>query len=377
MSVAALLPLPVLLPILMVGCRAAESAGPFAHEHHALAASGIDTPSVGVASSSRRWDELTPRMVLPDSPFTELVLSFNADVPEGSGLVADVKVSHAEGGATPWLRVASWGDVPDGWASVTESVGGRVAIDEVLLPTPGALASVRVSTFSGGGPVRGRRLDAVTTRPDPERDLSPSPGERIEWPVPFIGNTVDDPDLRSRLCSPTSLNMLVNHRATGVEHRDVVERIYSERFDLYGVWPRAIQTAWTFGVPGRLARFADWREVRAHLEKVGPIAISITAKRGEVRGMPYTSDSGHLIVLAGLTEDGDAIVIDPALRDEDEARRVYRAEDLTNVWLRRKRGSAYVLFEPAESGDSPGISGVEHPVEPPARLAEQAVGLAP
>lgn len=252
---------------------------------------------------------------------------------------------------------------------------------------------VRYVAFEGGGPVVIRRTDAVTTRIDPGLDLSPAPGRRVEWPVPFIGNTVDDADLRSRLCSPTSLNMLINHRAevgaetTGladpeppIAHADVVERIYSEQFDLYGVWPRAIQTAWTFGIPGRLARFADWHEVRMHLETVGPIAISITAKPGEVRNMPYESENGHLIVLAGLTEKGDAIVVDPALREEDDARRIYRAEDLTNVWLRRKRGTAYVLYDPeAEpyAAESIERSSVENAIEPTVGVREQPLRLVP
>ncbi len=96
------------------------------------------------------------------------------------------------------------------------------------------------------------------------------------------------------------------------------------------------------------------------------------ASWGEVRGMPYESDNGHLIVLTGLTESGDAIFIDPALRDEGAARRIYRAKDLSNVWLRRKRGTAYVI-DPRSSG----ISAIEHAIEPAPGFGQQAFGLVP
>ena len=332
----------ILLCAMNIGCRAVESAGPFAHEHRTL----TPTPGTPLVGSGDYARPSLPIEVRPEGGLTECIASFNADVPTGAGVVLEVAPARSDGSHSLWLRLASWGEVPEAWPDRTQAPGATVAIDELLLEEPAHAVWVRVVAFDTGEPVRVRRVDVVATRADPTRDLSPAPGARIEWPVPFIPNEEVDPSLRSRLCSPTALNMLLNHRAPDVRHPRVVETVYSERFDLYGVWPRAIQTAWQFGVPGSLVRFADWHEVRAHLESVGPIAISITARPGEVRNMPYESDNGHLIVLAGLTERGDAIVIDPALRNEDEARRIYRAKDLSKVWLRRKRGTAYALEAP-------------------------------
>lgn len=330
------------------GCRSVEQAGPFFHQAHELSTAfdAVQTrasPSGEPGDSGIRYRATEPIRLLSRLPIAECVVSFNADVPPGSGIVAEVSIEGPEQG---WLRIASWGAVPEGWPSNTECKGGFVAIDELILEEPIASIWVRAVAFETGGPVKLHRLDVITTSQVLNRRIEASTGALRKHEVPFHANASTDPELRSRLCSPTSLNMLLNDRSGGIRHADVVERIYSERFDLYGVWPRAIQTAWTFGVPGRLARFADWDEARHHLDVVGPIAISITAKPGEVHGMPYESDSGHILVLAGLTAEGDAIVIDPALRHEEDARRVYRSEDLTRVWLRRKRGTAYVLFQP-------------------------------
>jgi hypothetical protein len=328
----------------MTGCRAAETPGAFAHARRSA------VPGVGrhLAAAGFTVRPTMPVEIRDERGITELVASVNADIPPGSGLVLEAAVEQPGGGVSPWLRLARWGAVPGNWPNDVRAPSARVAVDELVIDPPAPRAWVRGVSFETGQPVVVRRVDVVATRPDPARLLHPAVGERIEWPVPFIPNAAADPALRSRLCSPTSVNMLINHRWPGVDHAAVVHACYSPDFDLYGVWPNAIQAAWACGVPGALVRFADWHEVRHHLETVGPLAISITAREGEVRNMPYESDNGHLIVLAGLTEAGDGIVIDPALRDEDEARRIYHAEDLSTVWLKRKRGTAYALFEPGQ-----------------------------
>lgn len=335
--------------VLLAGCgqpvsESPEDPGPFRHAAHAIPTGS--PPAVGGqppedASEARLS---APFVIADPSGISELIVSFNADVPSGSGLVIEVSRGRADASDARWLRIAEWGEVPASWPREMDAQGAHIAIDEAMFDPPTTHASVRTVRFEAGGPVAIHRLDAITTRPDPDATIAPSPGVRIEREVPFIPNAVPDAALRSRLCSPTSLNMLLNAEKPGIAHASVVERVYSEAFDLYGVWPRAIQSAWEFGVPGRLARFEDWNQVRDHLERIGPIAISITAKPGEVGNMPYESDNGHLIVLVGLTEAGDCIVIDPALRDEAEARRVYEAGDMTKVWLRRKRGTAYALW---------------------------------
>jgi hypothetical protein len=327
--------------LILPACR----TPPPAYEHDRVTVGRIPDWIHGGGGSP---DTVTQVAVAPGRPFTELVASVNA-TPRfkwtHSSVAVEARVRQRGGEWSPWLLLCRWGGDfgPDEGRFETEFAGGRVAVDELLLESPADEAQVRVlgHSFDLG------RLDITTTRRAEGGRLAPAPGSRIENAVPFIANAAEDPDLRSRLCSPTSLNMVLNAMGADTTHADVIEAVYDERHDLYGVWPRNIQAAWTFGVPGYLARFSDWREVRTHLETAGPLVISITAKPGEVRNMPYESDGGHLIVLAGLTESGDAIVIDPALRDEHDARRIYHARDLSLVWLSRKRGTAYALLPPA------------------------------
>lgn len=292
-----------------------------------------------------RW-RLGSWTVSARTSFTNALVSFNADVPDGGGVVAEVAVPLGEGWSE-WMAIADWGDVPAAWPRSVAWDGGRIAIDELVSDSAIERVRVRVVGFAGrdGSVPRLARADVVVSRRDPGRVLDASAGEVVETGTPFRACEIErDDELASRLCSPTSVAMLLAQRGERPEYEELIGRVYDGRHDLYGVWPRAIQAAYTYGVAGRLHRFRDWDEVRAHLRDVGPIAISLRAAEGEVRGMGYDASDGHLIVLAGLTEDGDAVVLDPAFGDEGEARRVYPAEDLSEVWLRRARGTAYVLL---------------------------------
>ena len=284
--------------------------------------------------------ELFRGEIVPEHAFSEAVMSFNAAVAESAGIAAQIRVQR--GGAwTPWATLATWGAIIPAAHTKIGFPGGRVAIDELLLEGSAERAEVRVLAR---GSVTLNRLDVVLTRrlgegPIPE----PSPGEALTLAVPFRPNQAEDPAMRSRLCSPTSLGMLLAWNGVEPAHAEICTRVHDDGFDLFGIWPRNIQASRTFGVGARLARFAGWDEVRAHLAEHGPIAISITAEEGELRGAGYDLTAGHLIVLTGLDERGDALVLDPAYGELRLAERLYLAEDLTRVWLQRKRGTAYAL----------------------------------
>ncbi|MEL6796125.1 MAG: serine hydrolase [Planctomycetota bacterium] len=285
-------------------------------------------------------------IIEPESTFTNAVVSFNAVVADGGFVRADVAVP-SDGDWSEWMPIADWGK-PQGVATLPTSwPGGRIAIDELIADDPIDRLRVRIVASAGdaGSWPALHRVDVVTSRRDRDRVLDASPGDAITVDAPFQRTAIDDdPSLASRLCSPTSLGMLLAHRGQVPDYREMIDRVYDAKHDLYGVWPRAIQAAFSYGVPGRLHRFGCWTEVRAQLANVGPIAISLRAAEGEVRGMDYDASEGHIIVLIGLNEQGDAIVLDPAFSTESEARRVYPAHDLSEVWLRRARGTAYVLL---------------------------------
>ena len=77
-----------------------------------------------------------------------------------------------------------------------------------------------------------------------------------------------------------------------------------------------------------------------------PVIASIAFRRGEFSSNVIERTGGHLIVVRGLTPDGDAIVNDPASRDRGDGV-VYIAEELARAWFGHG-GVAYIIH-PRES----------------------------
>lgn len=193
----------------------------------------------------------------------------------------------------------------------------------------------------------------------------------IELDVPTFSQRVQRPDIAGRICSPTSLAMVL--AAYGVEPsagepsfvgrsfvEKVAERARDPRHDLYGNWPRNVQAAWSFGVPGYVTRFDDWNAVVRHFEAGRPVVASIGVEAGQLSGAPYASTAGHLIVLCGFDADGDVLVNDPAAEDAASVRRSYARSELDVVWLERG-GTAYVLERPRVNGASGSVNDVSRP----------------
>ncbi len=294
--------------------------------------------------------------IRPDRPFTEAIVSWNVDLAEGAGARLEIRTS-ADGEAwSEWLSIGECGGEPPDDPWVVRAGATHVDIDTLVAERARVWLQLRARASAGGAaPIVLRRLDvctsARTTHPPRVRD------ERRAGPVvtatPYRENTNADPARASRLCSPLSLRMLLAQRGADHTLDRVADAAYDPRFDIYGNWTRNIQAAYELGTPGYLTRFGDWASVREHLETVGPLAISLRFEEGEVANAPYGTAGGHIIVLHGLDERGDALVLDPALSPESEARRTYGRDELSEAWLRRVKGLAYALLPPERQGATP------------------------
>ncbi|MBX9735905.1 MAG: C39 family peptidase, partial [Phycisphaerales bacterium] len=114
--------------------------------------------------------------------------------------------------------------------------------------------------------------------------------------------------------------------------------------DIYGNWPRNVQAAFELGARGFVTRYSSWSQVEQTLARGIPIVVSIRVKPGELRGAPYPKTDGHLIVIEGLDENGDVLVLDPASPDEKTGTLTYLRADMTKVWFGGSDGTSYVLI---------------------------------
>jgi len=280
-----------------------------------------------------------------------VLASCNATVPAGSGLALDVRVARsAEAEWSPWLHVFEWGAVPASHERRLASDGARVDVDYLVLDEAVRRVQYRLQAFGPGVVVERVALCTsapagsvpTTSRPAPLTRAAP-------LDVPQRSQRTAPAELAPRICSPTSLAMVLEHHGRNHATVDVARVALDPRHDIYGNWPRAVQTAHAFGLDALLVRFDDWDAVSAVVASGLPVIASIGVREGQLDGAPYASTSGHLVVLCGFDGSGDVVVNDPAAAPPEPVRRTYRREQFERVWMDRG-GTAYVLFPPEREG---------------------------
>lgn len=282
-------------------------------------------------------------------PFRDLLVSWNVDSPAGTGFVVELRV-QADDAWSPWMHLGDWGEgefTPGLAQRVTTCAGGRVDVDYFRGERAFDAAQIRVNAFTrrtGAEVVLRRMRFCFSDRERAVPALEPLASRPLGTVLDVAPRSqhAEPAEIAARICSPTSVAMVLDYRGVSVPTRAIAERAFDPAHDIYGNWPRNVQTAYSFGVGGYLARFSDWSHVERVVAANTPIVVSIAVKGGELRGAPYTSTRGHLLVLIGFDAAGDCVALDPAAPDASSARRTYRRADLETTWMARG-GTAYVL----------------------------------
>jgi hypothetical protein len=330
---------------------------------HTTPAGSMETP-VDLAAKrvdDSRWIVQSPVVQTASTPgFNEALVSWNIALAPGASAAIELSVTDG----TEWsprLRIGHVGDggrldPPRRAIDESEPVLGRVDIDYFTSDRPWRAAQVTVTIVGEHADAAPGRVDRlavclsntlsrVSVRADRLADTGG--GFAVVNDVPFRSQKTDDPSLAGRLCSPTSLCMVLAYRGVERSVGEVAARVRDPDFDLYGNWPRNIQGAYELGVPGFLARFNEWQSVAEHLMAGDPLIVSVQAPGGVLSNAPYRElDSGHLIVLRGLDGHGGVLVNDPAAATPEQGQRLYAMTELCKAWLELGNGTAYVLLRP-------------------------------
>ncbi|MBC7188429.1 MAG: C39 family peptidase, partial [Calditrichaeota bacterium] len=196
---------------------------------------------------------------------------------------------------------------------------------------------------------------ASDSRTTAEFDLSVALADRppaIFIPTTFLAQYKISSEFGGRICSPTTVAMILLSYGISVDPLAFALDTYDPYWGIFGVWPRVVQNAAEHGLRGTVARIRSWSQAYEVLARGGRIGMSV--------GPPLYS--GHLMMLAGFTANGDPIVHDPA-RSSDGYAHVFNKADLSRSWF-EKGGVAYVF------------SGIDVP-STPVLVSEQATSGAP
>jgi hypothetical protein len=204
------------------------------------------------------------------------------------------------------------------------------------------LAESRLQVWLTGAMPPRRYLLCASARPLAIPDPAPPDLARsLDEPPPPISQMTAPADLASRICSPTSVAMVLQLWGDHAAWLDIVAECRDAATGLYGVWPLAIAAAARRGSLGAIEAFASWQDPLAVLARGIPLVTSVRFQSGALPGAPLAQTAGHLVVVHGAGPDTVA-VNDPAAPDAASVRRVYPAAAFTRAWLAH-RGAAYIL----------------------------------
>jgi hypothetical protein len=297
----------------------------------------------------------SPEMT-PEFPITNLLPSWNVLTPPETGVQVDARARDVSTGQwTDWLYMGAWGR--EAYESERKFTSGAASIDvdEMILSRPASAYQVRVRLFNFDLENRAltprvRRI-AVSYSGVPRGggaalDQLPIDGWARDLNVPFRAQV--DPKLplplRGKICSPTSVSMVLQH--WGIDRPTVANAmaIYDSNYEMFGNWNRAVQYAGQFGLDAWLTRYRTWQQVKGEIARGQPVIASIRFKRGTFPSNVNNSSDGHLLVIRGMTADGNLIVNDPASLERGNGV-IYRADEFARAWF-DNGGVGYVIRQP-------------------------------
>lgn len=282
----------------------------------------------------------------------ELIVSWNAAMPSATGLKVEARAWIGDGSEpTRWYVMGLWS--ADAAAYPRESVPGQkdaqgdVLTDTLRLSGTARALQVRLTLSGTNGVEPVVRFLGVCVSDTSAHPLPLRPNRKA-W-----GKTLPVPELTQMaypnggvLCSPTTVSMLLRFWG-GKMHREdlkidvpeIAAGIYDAKWHGTGNWVFNMAFAGSQkGMRGCVTRFSDVSELEDWIAAGFPVGLSVCYDL--LRGQP-SEPSGHLVVCAGFTETGDAIINDPGTRLN--VRKTFSRENLIKGWG-YSRNTVYLIY---------------------------------
>jgi hypothetical protein len=260
--------------------------------------------------------------------FQSLLLSWNTHSFPRDNLQFSISLQQSSGCWSPELRVASWGmERRHGY----KTRQGSLSIDVDVLHCVDPSRAFKV--FVRGSIELLRRL-VVVFKPESGVIDSDEPfgGSAVDLEVPERSQRTVTGGDSHRLCSPTSLSMVLQYLGRSCDIREVAANVFDHGQNVFGNWSFNVAYAGSLGFDS----MALWLEQLSDIEPLlsAGLPIIVSHKFDQFKESPLAKTAGHLIVIRGFTGSGDVIVNDPAAdpRIGESVRRVYPRKTFARSW---------------------------------------------
>lgn len=284
---------------------------------------------------------------LPLPAFNRAVPSWNVITPEGTHITVEIQF-RVNNQWSDWLSLGEWGTYYlRKSATGSKNAMGSIDTDTLMVSgdVPADALKIKVGLFGDGKNTPLLQELAATsylTSAAPETTVTVPGTWQRELDVPQRSQMIENQEVAGRICSPTSLSMVLAYYGFDKTTKDIYDLAYDTGADIYGNWPFNTAVAGSFGLEGYVDYYFTVDELKQRIAEGIPVICSIKFKSGQLQGAPISSTNGHLVVVKGfVTRDGQEYVIcnDPAASSNAEVRREYKVEQFARVW----KGWVYII----------------------------------
>lgn len=280
----------------------------------------------------------------------ELVMSWNATTPPGTGLKFEARAIYPER-ATAFYALGIWAE--DTAERPRESVlnqkdqDGDVQTDTLVLKREANRLQLRI-TFIGSSDQLTPSLKLLgLSFLNKKAPMLQQPPNLAAW-----GKSLPVPE-RSQLsyasgrdwCSPTSVSMVLGYWSSvlkrpelNVDVPEVAGGVFDKNWPGTGNWPFNTAFAGKFnGMRAYVTRLGDVAELETLVVAGIPAIISVSYDA--LYNRPPGKSNGHIVVCIGFTETGDVVVNDPwaNFSKGDKVRQVIPRQRLAKAWAHSHR----------------------------------------
>ncbi len=288
--------------------------------------------------------------ISPGFLFKEVIPSFNFSSNSNLSYKAEIKVKNKSGKWSDWLFFGSWGKTIEEGKKTDGVV--KVDIDYISSDEPLKSCVLRVISddpnfYSGSVSFAFSEL-----KYDEEKKYDSEYIPKKNYlNVPFRTQTKEEREIAEHVCQSASICMIMESYGKKVETKDFAKLTYDKYYGMYGLWWRAAQTAYLYGFPSYVRYFSSLYEAEELINEGIPVAACVAYAKNELTGSKTESSAGHVTVICGFDEKGNALCLDSAERDETKGLTVYPRAEYAKAWLSNAGGVGYVIERTRQSNE--------------------------
>lgn len=278
---------------------------------------------------------------LPQKPFNEIIISWNAQRPVLDPYRIQVSVFVNEW--SPWVDYSYWGK-DDQHSFKINSPLLNISQDVLTITSPTKATQLKVRVLSENLENFYRLYISSLDTDTHELALGILTEEKSHVKIKGLSQMALPIPHYNRICSPASLAAVVGHcKKSFVSPIEFSARVRDMAFDIYGNWNlNTAQASHELGIGWKcyVTRFTSFDQVTNHLRKNLPLVTSI---RGPIPGgaLPYIG--GHLLVVKGYDPVTKKVLcMDPAFPTDELTDVSYELNDFLKAWSERQ-GLVYIV----------------------------------